>query len=248
MTERDWLFLDWLQSVRLCSMRDAQTILGVLGGKPITLNTAQIRVRKLVELGKVKRMRPSLQQESVLWASQEHTGVREPRPVGALSRHMQGVAAVSAYLIARGWNFEVDRRRRENGTKITGEYESDGIATNPQGHRVLIEVELSRKDSHRYRLIAGSQKGRVQTEGISGIWYFVAREARTAVETMISEHVDPVDHARYQITDAFDARHEFELPRVEAGTTAFAPVGYAGLTNRYLGLGPTDVQQNGAAQ
>jgi hypothetical protein len=176
-TERDDLMLGWLSVVRTADLDAVRYALAGLANapSPVSLRKAQQWTARMVEAGLVGRFRATYRDSSIVWATFAAVGKPAPNLHRQTVRHEVAVAAVSARYLFRGFGWERDR-------KPIGmlDHQADGIAT--KGEVVeLIEVELTPKTVHRYKLICQNHASRLTHEGIARIGYFCTADAARTV-------------------------------------------------------------------
>lgn len=222
LTERDEQLLKWLADVRLADIESVRVMLGALSesGQVPSLRRAQQVVARWEKAGVVRRARPRLRGGSVVWTTPTFSGKREPNIYGVNAVHDIGVAAQTAYLIARGASFELDTRVDDaTGRQHKGAHQADGIITTPQGHRVLLEVELTPKTAaDRYRGIFADHVRRLQSGEVSQVFYYATAIAERALRRAIEGTSNPPRQGlvppslvdRFKVWPAFDPHHEHE--------------------------------------
>jgi hypothetical protein len=176
-TERDDLMLGWLSVVRTADLDAVRYALAGLANapSPVSLRKAQQWTARMGDAGLVGRFRATYRDSSIVWATFAAVGKPAPNLHRQTVRHEVAVAAVSARYLFRGFQWERDR-------KPIGmlDHQADGIAT--RGEVVeLIEVELTPKTVHRYKLICQNHASRLTHEGVTRIGYFCTADAARTV-------------------------------------------------------------------
>lgn len=204
LTERDEAMLEWLSVVRLADMSALRWALAGLAGStegPVSLRKAQQWTARLAEVGLVDRARPTFRDGSIVWATHQAIGKSAPNLFRQTTRHEVAVATVSARYLARGFSWERDRKPAQKN-----EHQVDGVAIAPDGRRELVEVELTAKVSHRYRMIFQSHTWRMAREGVDKVRYFSDPATARIVTREADNLVFRDDRHRVIVASVFDVR------------------------------------------
>jgi hypothetical protein len=202
VTERDDAMMEWLDVVRMADTEAIRYALAGLAGAdaPVSVRRANQWVERLVEVGWVRRTRPTYRDASIVWATSEGVGKPAPSLFRATTRHEVAVAAVSARYMFHGYTWARDRRQRG----LT-DHQGDGVAT--RGDLVeLIEVELSAKRLDRYKLICESHARRLLEEGFSRVVYLGTADAIRTVHRQADRYIFRTERERLVGLPVFESR------------------------------------------
>lgn len=204
LTKRDEAMLDWLSVVR---MADQETVCWALAAlpeghaeEPISVRRGNYWIARMAEQGFVHRAQLAFNDRSIIWAT--HHGIGRPAPnlYRQTTRHEIAVASVSARYLARGYNWYRDRRPSSNN-----DHQADGIAV--RGDQVeLVEVELTAKTLHRYKLICGSHTDRLTNGGVSRVVYVGTPDAVRIVACQADKLIFRTERHRLVTLPTFDVR------------------------------------------
>ena len=155
MTTRDEEMLEWLRVLRVADMESLRFALAAFAdaNQPVSLRRAQQWVARLRPTGLLESSRLTLQDGSVVWASQKAIGKRPLNLLGQTFRHEVAVASASARYLFNGWTWARDRK-----ASSYHDHQADGIATRGD-ETELVEVELTPKASDRYERYVRATRG-----------------------------------------------------------------------------------------
>ncbi|HEX4403097.1 MAG TPA: hypothetical protein VHZ98_17405 [Galbitalea sp.] len=202
MTARDEQMIEWLKVVRVTDMESIRFALAAFADatKPVSLRRAQQWVARLAELGLVEKDRLTLQDGSVIWATQRATGMRPLNLLGQTFRHEVAVASASARYLFNGWSWARDRK-----ASSYHDHQADGIATRG-GEVELVEVELTPKAIERYAPIVNSYSWRISRERVTRIVYLCTADATRMVRREADKLLFRDDKSLVVTVTAFDKR------------------------------------------
>lgn len=216
LTRRDEAMLEWLSVVRFAEMDAIRWALPALAdepkSEPVTLRNAQQWVVRLLEVGLLNRARLNFNDPSIVWPTYGATGRSAPRLHRQTTRHELAVSFASAVWLAHGYEWARDRRPID-----LSDHMADGVAT--RGDRVdLVEVELTPKTLHRYKLIHTSHAERLEGE-VSRIVYLTTPAAGRVVAREADRYLFRDLRERLVIHPVLDARGRWtgDVERVFAG-------------------------------
>jgi hypothetical protein len=202
VTARDEAMLEWLRVVRVSDMESIRFALAAFAdaNRPVSLRRAQQWVARLKPTGLIDSTRLTLQDGSVVWASQRATGKRPLNILGQTFRHEVAVASASARYLFNGWTWARDRQ-----ASSYNDHQADGVAT--RGAEIeLVEVELTPKAIERYNPICTSHQWRMHREGITRVVYLCTADATRTVTREADKLLFRDDRARLVTVTAFDKR------------------------------------------
>ena len=202
VTARDEEMVEWLRVVRVTDMESIRFALAAFADatRPVSLRRAQQWAVRMMETDLVDRARLTLQDGSVVWATQKATGQRPPNLLGQTFRHEVAVASASARYLFNGWTWARDRK-----TSSYHDHQADGIATRG-AEQELVEVELTPKAIERYGPICNSHAWRLTREGITNVVYLCTADATRMVAREAKRHLVAGDRDRLVAITAFDRR------------------------------------------
>jgi hypothetical protein len=202
VTARDEQMIDWLKVVRVTDMESIRFALAAFADatRPVSLRRAQQWVARLAELGLVEKERLTLQDGSVIWATQRATGMRPLNLLGQTFRHEVAVASASARYLFNGWTWARDRK-----ASSYHDHQADGIATRAN-ETELVEVELTPKAIERYAPIVNSHSWRISREGITRVVYLCTADANRMVRRESDKLLFRDDKSLIVTITAFDKR------------------------------------------
>lgn len=194
MTARDRELIDWLSWVRLADTSSVRTMLGALGGAPVSKHVAVRRIAKLRDVGLVDTGRVHHRSSQVVWPTKEATGRVPQSPYTATSVHALTTAAATAQLRAAGVLSVEDLAEHKMRHRV-----SDAVLTWPDGQREFLEVELTVKQPERLRTKLRHMRERWAEQSASGTLYAATPAAARAVARMV------------ELTLPLDQRHRVRL-------------------------------------
>jgi hypothetical protein len=202
VTARDEEMVEWLRVVRATDLESIRFALAAFADatRPVSLRRAQQWVVRMMETELVGRARLTLQNGSVVWATQKATGKRPPNLLGQTFRHEVAVASASARYLFNGWSWARDRKASSDH-----DHQADGIATRGEDTE-LVEVELTPKAIERYAPICNSHSWRMSHEGISRVVYLCTADATRMVRREADRNLIRDDRGRLLTITAFDKR------------------------------------------
>jgi hypothetical protein len=202
MTTRDEEMLEWLSVVRVADMESLRFALAAFAdaNQPVSLRRAQQWVARLKPTGMLESSRLTLQDGSVVWASQKAIGKRPLNLLGQTFRHEVAVASASARYLFNGWTWARDRK-----ASSYHDHQADGIATRGD-ETELVEVELTPKAIERYEPICQSHNWRMSREGVTRVVYLCTADATRMVSRESDRHFMRGDRERLVAVTAFDKR------------------------------------------
>lgn len=202
VTARDEAMLEWLSVVRVADMESLRFALAAFAdaNQPVSLRRAQQWVARLRLTELIDSSRLTLQDGSVVWASQRVTGKRPLNLLGQTFRHEVAVASASARYLFNGWSWSRDRQALS-----FNDHQADGIATR-DGETELVEVELTPKASERYAPICNSHAWRMTNEGVTRVVYLCTADATRMVTREADKLLFRGDRQRLLTITAFDKR------------------------------------------
>ena len=194
--------IDWLKVVRVTDMESIRFALAAFADatRPVSLRRAQQWVARLAELGLVEKERLTLQDGSVIWATQRATGMRPLNLLGQTFRHEVAVASASARYLFNGWSWTRDRK-----ASSYHDHQADGIATRGD-ETELVEVELTPKAIERYAPIVNSHSWRISREGVTRVVYLCTADATRMVRREAGKLLFRDDKSLLVTITAFDKR------------------------------------------
>jgi hypothetical protein len=202
VTARDEAMLEWLGAVRVADMQSVRFALAAFAdaNQPVSLRRAQqwVARMKLTELVETSRL--TMQDGSVVWASQRATGKRPLNILGQTFRHEVAVASASSRYLFNGWTWARDRQALS-----FNDHQADGIATRG-GETELVEVELTPKAIERYVGICTSHSWRISHEGVTRVVYLCTSDATRMVTREADKLLFRDDRSRLITVTAFDKR------------------------------------------
>jgi hypothetical protein len=177
VTARDEQMIEWLSVVRVSDMESVRFALAAFAdaNQPVSLRRAQQWVARLRPTGLIETTRLTLQDGSVVSASQKATGKRPLNILGQSFRHEVAVASASARYLFNGWTWARDRQALS-----FNDHQADGVATR-DGETELVEVELTPKAIERYNPICTSHAWRMRREGVTRVVYLCTADANRTV-------------------------------------------------------------------
>lgn len=202
VTARDEAMIEWLSVVRVADMESLRFALAAFAdaNQPVSLRRAQQWVARLRPTELIDTARLTLQDGSVVWASQRVTGKRPLNLLGQTFRHEVAVASASARYLFNGWSWSRDRQALS-----FNDHQADGIATR-SGETELVEVELTPKASERYTPICNSHAWRMTKEGVTRVVYLCTADATRMVTREADKLLFRGDRERLLTITAFDKR------------------------------------------
>jgi len=204
LTRRDEAMLDWLSVVRMADQEAVRWALAALptghADEPVGVRRGNQWIARLVKEGLVQRAQPAFNDRSIIWATHQGIGKVAPNLYRQTTRHEVAVAAVAARYLARGYRWYRDR-------KPAGllDHQADGVAV--KGNIVeLVEVELTAKTLHRYKLICNSHAARMTNGSISRVVYLGTPDAVRAVAGEADKFIFRTERDRLLTLPTFDVR------------------------------------------
>jgi hypothetical protein len=194
--------LEWLSVVRVCDMESVRFALAAFADatRPVSLRRAQQWVVRMKGGGLVESTRLTLQDGSVIWATQKASGKRPLNILGQTFRHEVAVASASARYLFNGWSWARDRQATS-----FHDHQADGIATRA-GEIELVEVELTPRAIERYGPICQSHSWRLGHEGVTRVVYLCTVDATRMVTREANKHIFRDDRPKLITITAFDKR------------------------------------------
>lgn len=230
VTARDEAMLEWLGVVRVADMESLRFALAAFAdaNQPVSLRRAQQWVARLRPTELIETSRLTLQDGSVVWASQRVTGKRPLNLLGQTFRHEVAVASASARYLFNGWSWARDRQAQS-----FNDHQADGVATRA-GETELVEVELTPKAIERYAPICTSHAWRIAKEGVTRVVYLCTPGATRMVSREADKLLFRGDRERLLTITTFDKRGRWidqsgrfpevwEPSRVDGGDSAVLP-------------------------
>jgi hypothetical protein len=202
VTARDEAMLEWLGVVRVSDIESIRFALAAFAdaNQPVSLRRAQQWVARLRQTGLIETSRLTLQDGSVVWASQKAIGKKPLNLLGQTFRHEVAVASASARYLFNGWTWSRDRQ-----ASSLNDHQADGVATRA-GEAELVEVELTPKAIERYVPICISHSWRMGHEGITRVVYLCTADATRMVTREADKLLFRDDRPRLVAVTAFDKR------------------------------------------
>jgi hypothetical protein len=202
VTVRDEAMLEWLGVVRVADMESIRFALAAFADatQPVSLRRAQQWVARIKPTGLIESARLTLQDGSVVWASQRATGKKPLYLLGQTFRHEVAVASASARYLFNGWTWSRDRQ-----ASSYHDHQADGLATR-RDETELVEVELTPKAIERYAPICTSHSWRMGLEGITRVVYLCTADATRMVTREADKLLFRDDRPRLIAITAFDKR------------------------------------------
>jgi hypothetical protein len=157
-------------------------------------------VARLKSGGLLESTRLTLQDGSVVWASQRVSGMKPLNILGQTFRHEVAVASASARYLFNGWTWARDRK-----ASSYHDHQADGIATRGE-ETELVEVELTPKAIERYNPICTSHSWRMHREGITRVVYLCTEDAARTVRREADKIIFRDERHRLVTITAFDKR------------------------------------------
>jgi hypothetical protein len=202
MTARDEAMLEWLGVVRVSDMESIRFALAAFAdaNQPVSIRRAQQWVARLRQTGLIETSRLTLQDGSVVWASQKAIGKKPLNLLGQTFRHEVAVASASARYLFNGWTWSRDRQ-----ASSLHDHQADGVATRA-GETELVEVELTPKAIERYVPICTSHTWRMGHEGINRVVYLCTADATRMVTREADKLLFRDDRPRLLTITTFNRR------------------------------------------
>lgn len=208
MTDRDRRMLDWLGEVRMADLEAVRVVLGVFSGAgaPVSLRSAQLWVKRMLETGYLDRGRPAFRDGSVVWPTYTWTNKVPLSIYRQTVRHQVAIANISSRFLAAGYAWSADPKTGEKGAHIT-----DGLVRSEEIYD-FVEVELTPKSSDKYFKMRPKFAWRLEQEPVRQVFYFGTADALHAVrEFLINPRFMVEDlRARFVLVEAFNAQGRFE--------------------------------------
>jgi hypothetical protein len=202
VTARDEAMLEWLSVVRVSDMASIRFALAAFAeaNQPVSLRRAQQWVARLRSTELIETSRLTMQDGSVVWASQRATWKRPLNLLAQTFRHDVAVASASARYLFNGWTWSRDRQ-----AEGFNDHQADGVATRA-GETELVEVELTPKAIERYVGICTSHSWRMGHEGVTRVVYLCTADATRMVAREADKLFFRDDRSRLVTITAFDKR------------------------------------------
>ncbi|CAN5352982.1 hypothetical protein BH11ACT2_BH11ACT2_03380 [soil metagenome] len=248
ITARDEQMIEWLRVVRVSDMESVRFVLGAFADatRPVSLRRAQQWAVRMIDAGLIGRERLTVQDGSVIWATQRATGIRPLNILGQTFRHEVAVASASARYLFNGWTWARDRK----GSSYH-DHQADGLATRGE-EAELVEVELTPKSIERYGPICNSHVWRMTNESVSRVVYLCTADATRVVAREADKLLFRVNRPRLVTITAFDRRGSWidksgifpevwqsNVVETQGDSTAVRPT-IRGRSNNDQQLAPTD--------
>lgn len=209
-TDRDHAMFEWLGAVRVADVDAIRWALAGVAGRsePVSVRRAQQWIARCRDAGLIETARPLFRDGAVVWVSHQISGRPAPDLHRQTTRHEVAVGAAAARFLARGYEWQRDRRPVV--PKI--DHQADGVGLR-DGERILVEVELTPKTDKRYRDIFANHLSRHHSEGVTAVVYFCTTNAAVAVQ----KHVDSRPAYNFiHVLDVFDVRGRWASDKATA--------------------------------